>query len=173
MEPAKEFISCENYKKKNGSCLLCDYVKIEKKKQIRIIYENTHFLVVVPYWALWPYETMIISKFHLGSLKNFEKEQQFQDFADSLRVLTCKYDNLFRTSFPYSSGIHQEPTDGNNYDFIHFHMHFYPPLLRSATVKKFMVGFEMLGEPQRDITAEQSASKLKELDGNKHYKSSS
>jgi UDPglucose--hexose-1-phosphate uridylyltransferase len=167
-EPAKEILTMTNYKEKHGSCLLCDYVTLEQKIGTRIVCENDQFLVVVPYWALWPYETLILSKSHLTSLSSFE-DIHIQGFADVLRILTCKYDNLFKTSFPYSSGIHQLPTDGKTHE-VHFHMHFYPPLLRSATIKKFMVGFEMLGEPQRDITAEQSAAKLQTLDGTNHYK---
>ena len=91
------------------------------------------------------------------------KEAEKKDFANAVRVMTCKYDNLFKTSFPYSAGLHQAPTDGKDHPEWHFHMHFYPPLLRSSSIKKFMVGYEMLAEPQRDITPEYSAGLLKEL----------
>ena len=102
---------------------------------------------------------------HIGEMH----EQEQEDFAEAIKVLTTKYDNLFETSFPYSAGIHQAPTDGKSHPEWHWHMHFYPPLLRSATVKKFMVGYEMLAEAQRDITAEQSAARLRDLPMT-HYK---
>jgi UDPglucose--hexose-1-phosphate uridylyltransferase len=167
-EPSLELESMAQYKKQHGSCLLCDYVSLEQKKKIRVIVENEEFLAVVPYWALWPYEVLVVAKSHVGNLLQFN-EKQTQCLADVLKRVTCKYDNLFETSFPYSSGIHQTPTDGKEHD-CHFHMHFYPPLLRSATVKKFMVGYEMLGEPQRDLTSELCAHKLQELSDNLHYK---
>ena len=118
--------------------------------------------MLVPFWAVWPYETMIIPKrkvHHILQLTNNEIKQ----FADIIKVITVKYDNLFSISFPYSSGIHQAPTDGREHEEWQMHMHFYPPLLRSATIKKFMVGYELLANPQRDITAETSASILHDL----------
>jgi UDPglucose--hexose-1-phosphate uridylyltransferase len=111
---------------------------------------------------VWPYETLIISKRKLSNILQFNKNEK-KDFANIIRVITVKYDNLFHMSFPYSAGIHQSPTDGKEHKEWHFHMHFYPPLLRSASIKKFMVGYEMLAEPQRDITPEYSAAVLKEL----------
>jgi UDPglucose--hexose-1-phosphate uridylyltransferase len=127
-----------------------------------LVYENSSFSVVVPFWAVWPYETLIISKRKIQNLLQFKKNE-VKDFANALSVITIKYDNLFETSFPYSAGIHQSPTDGKPHDEWHFHMHFYPPLLRSAGIKKFMVGYEMLAEPQRDITPEFSAKILREI----------
>jgi UDPglucose--hexose-1-phosphate uridylyltransferase len=168
-EPAREIEAMAHYKKENGTCMLCDYVKVELNKKIRVVLENDHFVVVVPYWALWPYEILVLAKSHIGNLSEFD-DQQIHSLADALKRSTCKYDNLFETSFPYSMGIHQDPTDGMVHD-CHFHMHFYPPLLRSATVKKFMVGYEMLGEPQRDLTAEFCANKLAQLSDSHHYKS--
>jgi len=118
--------------------------------------------VLVPFWAIWPYETLIISKRKVANITQLKHDEK-KDFANALKVITTKYDNLFRTSFPYSAGIHQAPTDGKEHKEWHLHMHFYPPLLRSATIKKFMVGYEMLAEPQRDITPEQSAKVLSDL----------
>lgn len=153
---------------KNGTSLLADYLAEELVKQERIVIENDHFAVVVPFWATWPYETMIISKRHFGNITEMTDEET-QAFAEILKRVTVKYDNLFNTSFPYSSGIHQTPTDGKPHPEWHFHMHFYPPLLRSATVKKFMVGYEMMAEAQRDISAEKSAQILRDLPET-HYK---
>ena len=156
------------YYQKTGKSLLKDYVDNELQKKERIIAENEHFVLLVPFWATWPYETMIISKRHLPSIAEIT-EEEIKSFAEMIQIITVKYDNLFKTSFPYSAGIHQAPTDGLNHDEWHFHMHFYPPLLRSATIKKFMVGYELLAEAQRDLTAEQSAEILKHLP-KKHYK---
>ncbi|MGC4040398.1 MAG: UDP-glucose--hexose-1-phosphate uridylyltransferase [Flavobacterium sp.] len=153
---------------KNKTSLLKDYLEQELKHQERIVAENNHFAVVVPFWAIWPYETMIISKRHFGNIIGMTNDES-RAFAEIIKTITIKYDNLFETSFPYSAGIHQAPTDRVSHPEWHFHMHFYPPLLRSATVKKFMVGYEMLGEAQRDISPEQSAEILRKLSTN-HYK---
>lgn len=158
----------ENYYDKNKRSLLTDYLEEELQREERIVIANNHFVVVVPFWATWPYETMIISKRHFGNIIAMTKEET-RAFAEILKGLTVKYDNLFETSFPYSSGIHQAPTDNLAHPEWHFHMHFYPPLLRSATVKKFMVGYEMMGEAQRDISPEKSATVLREL-STVHYK---
>ncbi|MDI9257826.1 UDP-glucose--hexose-1-phosphate uridylyltransferase [Flavobacterium sedimenticola] len=156
------------YYDKNKTSLLKDYLEQELKQQERIVLENEHFVVLVPFWATWPYETLIISKRHFSNIIAMTQEET-RAFAEIIKGITTKYDNLFETSFPYSSGIHQAPTDRVAHPEWHFHMHFYPPLLRSATVKKFMVGYEMLGEAQRDIAPEQSAKILRELP-NQHYK---
>jgi UDPglucose--hexose-1-phosphate uridylyltransferase len=148
--------------------LLQDYIQEELQKEERIVIENDHFVALVPFWAIWPFETMIVSKRSVAKITDFTSEE-VSHFALILKQLTTKYDNLFETSFPYSSGIHQAPTDGLEHPEWHFHMHFYPPLLRSATVKKFMVGYEMMGESQRDITPEKSAAMLSEQ-SNVHYK---
>lgn len=169
MEPKKELQQFKKYFAKTKRSLLADYLKVELKLKERIVYENSSFVVVVPFWAVWPYETMIISRRTIGNILQF-KENEKKDFASAMSVVTIKYDNLFKTSFPYSSGIHQSPTDGNDHKEYHFHMHFYPPLLRSANIKKFMVGYEMFAEPQRDITPEYSAKVLREL-STIHYKS--
>ena len=153
---------------KNGKSLLKDYLESELQKKERIIAENEHFVLLVPFWATWPYETMIISKRHFSSIAEIT-EEEIKSYAEMIQIITVKYDNLFKTSFPYSAGIHQAPTDGLKHEEWHFHMHFYPPLLRSATVKKFMVGYELLAEAQRDLTAEQSAEILRNL-STQHYK---
>ena len=161
--------SLKAYFDKNQSNLLIDYLKEELKLKERIVIENEHFVALVPFWAIWPFETMIICKRHVIKITDFNAEE-VSAFAVILKQLTSKYDNLFETSFPYSSGIHQAPTDGELHQEWQFHMHFYPPLLRSASVKKFMVGYEMMGESQRDITAEKSAQMLRDL-SDVHYKS--
>ena len=156
------------YYQKTGKSLLKDYLESELQKKERIIAENEHFVLLVPFWATWPYETMIISKRHFSSIAEIT-EEEIKSYAEMIQIITVKYDNLFKTSFPYSAGIHQAPTDGLDHEEWHFHMHFYPPLLRSATVKKFMVGYELLAEAQRDLTAEQSAEILRNL-STQHYK---
>lgn len=168
VEPAKELTNQRKYLDENGHCMLCDYTKIELTERERIVLENDSFLVVVPFWAVWPYETLILSKRHLSSIAEFST-REISDFADVIKRLTIKYDNLFETSFPYSAGMHNAPTDNSEHPEWHFHMHFYPPLLRSATIKKFMVGYEMLGEPQRDLAPETSAERLRKL-SETHYK---
>ncbi len=156
------------YYEKNGRTLLHDYLNEELKSKERIVIENEHFVALVPFWAIWPFETMIISKRVFGKITDFSQSETVS-FTKIIKELTVKYDNLFETSFPYSSGIHQAPTDGKLHSEWHFHMHFYPPLLRSASVKKFMVGYEMLGEAQRDITPEKSAEIIRNS-ANVHYK---
>ncbi len=161
--------SLKTYFNKNSSNLLLDYLNKELDAKERIVIENKNFVALVPFWAIWPFETMIICKRHITKITDFTLVE-IEDYASILKLLTIKYDNLFETSFPYSSGIHQAPTDGELHQEWQFHMHFYPPLLRSATVKKFMVGYEMMGESQRDITAEKSAKMLRDL-SDVHYKS--
>ncbi|MEN8186430.1 MAG: UDP-glucose--hexose-1-phosphate uridylyltransferase [Bacteroidota bacterium] len=162
VEPSKKSFHQKKYFDENKSGLLADYIEIEKEQDERIVFENLHFMVLVPFWAIWPYETMIVPK---RMMKNIAlmKENEKEAFAEAIKHITTKYDNLFEVSFPYSAGIHQAPTDGGIHESWHWHMVFYPPLLRSATVKKFMVGYEMLANPQRDITAEFSAKRLREL----------
>ena len=165
-EIRKEQASQERFLLKEGKCLLCSCLEEERKSPAgRIVVENEGFTALVPFWAVWPFETIIISREHLGSLSDFSRENT-EHLADILSRLTIKYDNLFKTSFPYSMGIHQSPTDGKTHEEWHFHMHFYPPLLRSATVKKFMVGYELLATPQRDITPESAAEQLQNLPEN-------
>jgi UDPglucose--hexose-1-phosphate uridylyltransferase len=139
-----------------------DYVQLELRLGERIVLENAHFVALVPFWAIWPYETMIVSKRPVQNILQFTAEEKTA-FATILKKLTARYDNLFEVSFPYSAGMHQSPVNDGAHKEWHWHMHFYPPLLRSATVKKFMVGYEMLANPQRDVTPEWAAGKLKGL----------
>jgi UDPglucose--hexose-1-phosphate uridylyltransferase len=150
------------YYAKNKSSLLGDYLKQELEKQERIIFENDDFVVLVPFWAVWPFEAMIVPKQVQPDILAMDSKESL-NFGEAISVLTKAYDKLFNTSFPYSSGIHQAPTNGQDNSHWHWHMSFYPPLLRSASVKKFMVGYEMFGSPQRDITAETAVRMLREL----------
>src|SRR5690606_10192681 len=152
----------KKYWEKNQRSLLGDYLKQELELDERIVAKNDHFVALVPYWAIWPYEMMIVPRKHRQDIAQMDPKEK-RDFAEMIKTVTIKYDNLFETSFPYSSGIHQRPTDGEEHAEWHFHMSFYPPLLRSATVKKFMVGYELFANPQRDITAEQAAQTLAQL----------
>lgn len=161
-EPFKELTQMAEYLRGKDRCLLCDYLRLELDVKERLVCENDEFVVLVPFWAVWPFETLVVSRKHRANLTELPEEEK-DSFADVLRRLTIRYDNLFETSFPYSAGIHQTPTDGRAHPECHFHMHFYPPLLRSATIKKFMVGYEMLANPQRDTTAELSAEHLRGL----------
>jgi len=159
-EAAAETAAQREYFSNNSRCLLCDYVKEELRAAERVVLENEHFAAIVPWWATWPFEILLVSKQHASAMPDFSDSQR-DALADALKRLTTRYDNLFETSFPYTMGLHQAPTDGENHEEWHFHAHFYPPLLRSATVRKFMVGFEMLGMPQRDITPESAAERLR------------
>ncbi len=151
---------------KTGKSLLESYIQKELSLNERIIVKNQHFVALVPFWAVWPYEVMIAPIKHYNNIQQLN-EEEIVAFSEIIKEVTIRYDNLFQTSFPYSSGIHQAPTDKRHPEW-HFHMSFYPPLLRSADVKKFMVGYEMFANPQRDITAEQAANTLKSL-SSKHY----
>jgi UDPglucose--hexose-1-phosphate uridylyltransferase len=162
LELTKETVQQKNYYENIQTSLLSAYISLELKKKERVVLENDDFVALVPFWAVWPYETMIISKRHIQNVTQFN-EQEKKSFAVILQQLTAKYDNLFNISFPYSAGMHQAPVNDGEYPEWHWHMHFYPPLLRSATVKKFMVGYEMLANPQRDITPETAAEKLREV----------
>lgn len=161
-EVAREDINQRKYYQQQGSVLLVDYAKRELEQKERIVVETEHWLAVVPYWAVWPFETLLLPKTHVKRLTELSAEQA-HDLAVILKKLTTKYDNLFETSFPYSMGFHAAPFNGEDNEHWQLHAHFYPPLLRSATVRKFMVGYEMLGESQRDLTAEQAAARLREL----------
>jgi len=167
-QPAVELVQQEKYRREHGSCLLCDYLSQEQASGERIIAGNQHFTALVPFWAVWPFEVMIIAHRHISSLPDLH-DAEVASLSALLRQVTARYDNLFEISFPYSMGFHQAPTDGRSYPDSHLHIHFYPPLLRSATVRKFMVGFEMLGMPQRDLTPETAAERLRSL-SDVHYK---
>jgi UDPglucose--hexose-1-phosphate uridylyltransferase len=161
-EVEKKDRSQKQYFEHKKSSLLLDYLTQEQAKNERIVFENDAFVVLVPFWAIWPYETMIVPKQHLQHIGLLNETQEFL-FAEAISKITSAYDRIFNTSFPYSAGIHQAPTNGKDNTHWHFHMSFYPPLLRSATVKKFMVGYEMFGSPQRDITAEQAVERIKKV----------
>jgi UDPglucose--hexose-1-phosphate uridylyltransferase len=161
-ELAAELESFDEYGRKNKTGLLEDYLALEESKQERVVCANDHFLVVVPFWAIWPFETLLISRRRVSSLSDLSDAARTA-LADILRQLTIRYDNLFKTSFPYTMGFHQRPTNQGAHPEFHLHAHFYPPLLRSATVKKFMVGYELLAMPQRDITPESAAAFLRDL----------
>jgi UDPglucose--hexose-1-phosphate uridylyltransferase len=167
-EPAQELVSQEEYISQNSACLLCDYLQAEVQTGERVITANEHFTALVPFWAVWPFEIILISNRHLASLPDLSA-QEVKALADILQRVTARYDNLFEVSFPYSMGFHQAPVDGADHPGWHFHAHYYPPLLRSATVRKFMVGFEMLGMPQRDLTPETAAARLRSL-SEQHYR---
>ncbi|HOV64781.1 MAG TPA: UDP-glucose--hexose-1-phosphate uridylyltransferase [Spirochaetia bacterium] len=159
--PAMETEHQLDFLTRKKSCLLCSYIEKEREEKTRLVFENDSFVVLVPFWAVWPYEVMLLPKEHRGSILELTTNE-VRDLADAMRRIGIKFDNLFLTSFPYSMGIHQKPTDGASHEEWHFHFHYYPPLLRSATVKKFMVGYEMLAMPQRDINPEDAAERLKE-----------
>ncbi len=170
-EPAVELARQDAYLREHGTCLLCDVIAAERNSGERIVATNEHFTAIVPFWAVWPFEILLVSHRHLASLPDLTPAE-VTGLADIMRQVNTRYDNLFEISFPYSMGFHQTPTDGRDYPGQHFHAHYYPPLLRSATVRKFMVGFEMLGMPQRDITPETAAQRLREQ-SSVHYKKAS
>ncbi|XP_074649785.1 galactose-1-phosphate uridylyltransferase-like [Tubulanus polymorphus] len=169
--PAVKDRTQKSYYKKYGRPMLVDYMNKEQRKKERIVVENGKWLCVVPYWAVWPYETMLLPKRHILRLQDLDVDE-IEALADIMKKLLIKYDNLFHVSFPYSMGWHGAPTGQHlSEDNSHWQLHasYYPPLLRSATVKKFMVGYEMLAESQRDLTAEQAAEKLRNQP-DVHYK---
>ncbi|MDA3900298.1 MAG: UDP-glucose--hexose-1-phosphate uridylyltransferase [Spirochaetes bacterium] len=159
--PAKESAKMSEYYNKHKRTILEDYNMLETAKQSRVIFSNSSFTVLVPFWAVWPFETMIIPHRPIPSIDQMTNQEK-DDLADAMKRLGIRYDNLFKTDFPYSMGIHQKPTDKKEHPEWHFHLHYMPPLLRSAEVKKFMVGYELMAMPQRDITAESAASLLQQ-----------
>ncbi|ROV93204.1 hypothetical protein VMCG_08756 [Cytospora schulzeri] len=171
-EPGKEIVEMTKYRKEHGGRhLLADYVKLEMEKGERVVWQNEGFLVVCPWWAVWPFEVIVIAKRHVRALVDLTDDERLW-FAEAIQEVARRYDNLFECSFPYSSGIHQAPLDCTEEEAenSYFHMHFYPPLLRSATVRKFLVGYELMAEPQRDITPEQAAARLRPLGGEVYRK---
>lgn len=168
LELVKETTQQQKYFQRHGKSLLGNYLTIELQQQERKVLENEHFVVLVPFWAVWPYQTMMVSKRQVQNITQLTSEEK-KSLAAILKKLTAQYDNLFNISFPYSAGMHQAPVNDGLHEEWHWHMHFYLPLLRSATVKKFMVGYEMLANPQRDITPEVVAATLEGLSEN-HYK---
>jgi UDPglucose--hexose-1-phosphate uridylyltransferase len=163
-EPAKELAAQKDYLAGHSRCLLCDYLGQEAEAQERIVCENQDFVVVVPFWAVWPFETLFFGRRHVTGMDELNGRER-DNLADALQRITAQYDRLIEVSFPYSMGFHQRPTGGQAHPETHLHAHFYPPLLRSATVRKFLVGYEMLASPQRDITPEAAAARLRELGG--------
>jgi UDPglucose--hexose-1-phosphate uridylyltransferase len=161
-EPAKEDRQQHLYFEQHGRPLLLDYAVEEVSRKDRLVVENDDWLAVVPYWAIWPYETLLLPRWHVRRLPDLDAGQQLS-LAEILKRLLTRYDNLFKTSFPYSMGWHGSPFGNGGGDHWQLHAHFYPPLLRSATVRKFMVGYEMLADAQRDLTAEQAAENLRGL----------
>lgn len=160
--PEKEQLAQRDYRQTSGACLLCDYLQLEGRQAERLVMDNEQFLALVPFWAIWPFETMVLPRRHLTGLDQCTPGDA-SGLADILHRLTRAYDRLFSTSFPYSMGFHQRPSDDGVHEEWHMHAHFHPPLLRSALIRKFMVGYELLASPQRDITPESAAARLREV----------
>jgi UDPglucose--hexose-1-phosphate uridylyltransferase len=158
--PATEQQAQLEFLKNQGNCLLCEYLRLEEEAGTRIVCSNEQFTVVVPFWAVWPFEVLVLARQHVTGMDRLAKDAQ-SELADILKRITSRYDNIFGVSFPYSMGFHQRPTDKEEHPEWHLHAHYFPPLLRSATIKKFMVGYEMLAGPQRDTTPEIAAERLR------------
>jgi len=158
----KEDESQKRYFDTHGRTMLSDYVSQECDESVRIVYQNTSWVSLVPFWATWPFETIIIPKIKLSRMSDMN-EKLVTDLAELLKILLSKYDKLFNVSFPFSMGWHTAPNVNGNNDHWTLHAHIYPPLLRSASIKKFMVGYEMMAESQRDITPEFAARRLAEI----------
>lgn len=167
-DAVKEDRQQRDYYDRYPNPLLYDYVQLELEQGERLVVYNDHWVAVVPYWAVWPYETLLLPREHIPRLSDLDTDAR-DGLADCLKRLLVKYDNLFEISFPYSMGWHSAPFKTGHHFHWQLHAHFYPPLLRSATVRKFMVGYEMLAESQRDITPEQAAARLRDLP-DVHYK---
>lgn len=159
VEPGKELRRLHDYRERHGTCLLCDYLAMERADGSRLVSENEHFTALVPFWAVWPFEVLVLPRAHRGALTDLAADERTA-LAAALTDVVRRYDELFATPFPYSMGVHQRPA-GRTYPEWHLHAHYYPPLLRSATVRKFMVGYEMLAQPQRDLTPEAAAARLR------------
>ena len=158
--PAAEQTSLLEFSHRRSACLLCEYLKLEQAEKLRLVCYNDFFTAVVPFWAVWPFEVLVLANAHATGMDQLSQDAQ-RGLADIVKRTTSRYDNIFGVSFPYSMGFHQRPTDGREHPEWHLHAHFYPPLLRSATIRKFMVGYEMLAGPQRDITPEAAAERLR------------
>ena len=159
-EVVKEQAAQLAWREARAHCLICDYAALEAARQERLVERNASWLAVVPFWAVWPFETMVMPRRHAAAVDALDDAER-DGLADILKRLTARYDRLFAAPFPYSMGFHQSPTDGGQHPEWHMHLHFYPPLLRSATVRKFLVGYELLAAPQRDLTPESAAERLR------------
>lgn len=159
-EPAKELETQRLYHAETGKALLTEYLKLELAQQERVVAANAAWVALVPFWAVWPFELLLLPRSAVATLRQLADAER-DGLADILKQITGGYNRLFETPFPYSMGFHAAPCDGADYPEWILHAHFYPPLLRSATVRKFMVGFELLGSPQRDITPEAAAKMLR------------
>jgi len=166
--PTRKLAAQKTYLAQQGRDLLGDYLERERKAGERIVCANDHWTALVPFWAVWPFEAMLIPSRPVEDLPSLTGDER-DALADVMRRLTARYDNLFHTSFPYSMGWHGAPTDGGAHPHCRLHATYHPPLLRSATVRKFLVGFEMTAEPQRDLTPEAAAERLREMP-ERHYK---
>lgn len=167
-EPATEEAVAVAHFSRHGTCVLCAYLAHERTAGERIVFTNDHATVLVPFWAVWPFETLVIPHAHAGGLHELAAVAR-DGLAEAMSVLTRAYDRVFETPFPYSMGFHQRSTDGRPHPEFHAHAHYYPPLLRSATVRKYMVGYEMLGMPQRDFTPESAADRLRVAAGSADF----
>jgi UDPglucose--hexose-1-phosphate uridylyltransferase len=167
-EPAAEDREQRAYAKSKGGNLLVDYIHRESRRKERVVVENEHWVGLVPFWAVWPFEMLLAPRRHVLRFPDLQGKER-DALCDVLKRLLTRFDNLFEVSFPYSMGWHGAPFAAGNHDHWQLHAHFFPPLLRSATVKKFMVGYEMLAEAQRDLTPEQAAQRLREV-SEVHYR---
>ncbi len=162
VELDKEDAHLRSYVLEHGECLLCAYLHREIDAKDRVIYSDERTTAVVPYWAVWPFEALVIPHAHAGSLDALDDRGR-DSLAAVMQQLTSRYDRLFDTPFPYSMGFHQQPANGAAHSHWHMHAHYYPPLLRSASVRKFMVGYELLAQPQRDVMPEDAAGRLRSV----------
>ncbi|HVO09629.1 MAG TPA: UDP-glucose--hexose-1-phosphate uridylyltransferase [Vicinamibacteria bacterium] len=167
---ARKLLAQRAYMQRTGRDLLGDYLEKELASEARLVFRNEHWVALVPFWAVWPFETMLVPSRRVPDLPSLSSDER-DALADALRGVCVRYDNLFRTSFPYSMGFHQRPTDGDEHPWWRLHAVYYPPLLRSATVRKFLVGYELTAEPQRDLTAEDAAARLR-AQSEVHYRRS-
>jgi UDPglucose--hexose-1-phosphate uridylyltransferase len=158
--PLREEQHQQEFLRRHGRCLLCSYLELERQEKVRVVLANSSFVALVPFWAVWPFEILVLSTRHCATLPDFLAQER-GDLADILARLTNLYDLVFGVPFPYSMGFHQQPSDGREHPGSHLHAHFLPPLLRSASIRKFMVGYELLAAPQRDVTPESAAEILR------------
>jgi UDPglucose--hexose-1-phosphate uridylyltransferase len=161
-EPAAELVSQKKYLAERGGLLLLDYLAMELELRERIVAENDSWVALVPFWAVWPFETLLLPRAHVRTLNGLDARRR-DGLAAILKTVTAGYNRVFNAPFPYSMGFHGAPCDSDEHPEWQLHAHFYPPLLRSATIRKFMVGFELLGSPQRDITPESAAEMLRRV----------